>query len=385
MSSRSTSVSPGREANGSYWVHRVVGLGGARDATEHQLEEQGVPLPFAQRAEWLRLTGYRDSKLLIVADASHRARAAAAIAVGRSRALPGHRLYKVERFGASPLPAADDELLNAITNAAHEDRLCIRVRIELFERDAELRQRLARTLKELGFVRSARTESYVRTPCLDLAPSEQELFARIAASARRNVRAPIKRGFTLAPLDDLQYVARLEQLMDEVYRRTGGRARSLPWAGILTGSRATPNRSRVVGLFAPNDKSPAGLVSFAWGCVNGNYVTYEAGASTRKHGFGNLAVAYTPLWDLIAWAKRSGATWFDFGGVSPHTAGAATDPLGGIAEFKRFFSERIVEVGEQWILEPRRIRAMIARALSAAVQHSRRSSSTPTRIVLPQT
>ena len=108
-------------------------------------------------------------------------------------------------------------------------------------------------------------------------------------------------------------------------------------------------------------------------------------AQNVNHGFGNLAIAYTPLWDLIAWAKRSGATWFDFGGVSERAASSAHDPLGGISEFKRYFSAHIVEVGEQWILEPRRIRAMIARVVSAAVKRSRRNSATPRRSVLPQT
>ena len=128
----------------------------------------------------------------------------------------------------------------------------------------------------------------------------------------------------------------------------------------------------MIGLFAPNDNGPSGLLAFAWGCVNGNYVTYDAGASTRNHDLGNMPLAYAPLWDLIAWAKRIGATWFDFGGVSTTTAAPTDDPLGGISDFKRFFCERIVDVGEDWILEPRPIRAMIARTFSAAVERVRR-------------
>ena len=358
----------------------MTGLGGGREIVEQQLEEQGVVLPFAQRAQGLRMFGYADSTLLVAADQGGSARAAVAIAIGRSRTLPGHRIYKVERFGATESPEAAEQLLSAIADAARADRRCIRVRIELFERDLHLRQRLAHTLKELGFVKSQKPESYVRTPCLDLSPSEDELFAKVAASARRNVRAPVKRGFELAHLDDSLYAARIEQLTDEVYQRTGGKPRRLPWRGILETSRTTPDRSRVVGLLAPNDRSPTGLVSFAWGCVNGNYVTYEAGASTRHHGVGNLAVAYAPLWNLIAWAKRQGASWFDFGGIS-EAAHSAHDPLGGIADFKRFFTGHIIEVGEQWILEPRRIRAMIARALSAAVRRSR--ELTEARVPLP--
>ena len=355
-----------------YQVRTVVGLGRVRETIERQLEQQGIVLPFVQRAEWLRMLGYPDSTLLVAGDENRSPHAAVAIAIGRSRALPGHRIYKVERFGVTGAPEAADQLLAAIAEAAREDRRCIRVRIELFERDPELRKRLAFTLRELGFIKSQRPESYVRTPCLDLSPSEEELFANVAASARRNVRAPMKRGFELARLHDPAYVARIEQLVEEVYRRTGGKPRQLPWRGILGVSQTTPNRSHIVGLLSPNDKTPSGLVSVAWGCVHGNYVTYEAGASTRHHGLGNLAVAYAPVWNLIAWAKRQGAAWFDFGGVSVDAPGSSHDPLAGIADFKRFFSGHIVEVGEQWILEPRRIRAMIARTLSAAVHHSMR-------------
>src|SRR5690349_8366028 len=172
-----------------YQVRQVVGLGRARETIERQLEEQGVILPFVQRAEWLRMLGYPDSTLLVAADENRSAQAAVAIAIERRRTLPGHRIYKVERFGATVAPRAADQLLAAVAEAAREDRRCIRVRIELFERNPQFRQRLAYALKELGFVKSQRPASYVRTPCLDLSPSEEELFANMAASARRNVRA----------------------------------------------------------------------------------------------------------------------------------------------------------------------------------------------------
>jgi lipid II:glycine glycyltransferase (peptidoglycan interpeptide bridge formation enzyme) len=110
------------------------------------------------------------------------------------------------------------------------------------------------------------------------------------------------------------------------------------------------------------------LVAFAWGCLHGDYVTYEAGAATRTQATGNLALAYAPLWDLVAWARGLGAAWFDFGGVSMGTAGDAHDPLGGIADFKRFFCNEVISVGEDWVLEPRPARAFLARAVRAAAR-----------------
>ena len=65
------------------------------------------------------------------------------------------------------------------------------------------------------------------------------------------------------------------------------------------------------------------------------------------------------------WAKRGGARFFDFGGV---TAGslASDDPLGGISDFKRYFTETLVQVGAEWSYEPRPGRAQAARMVKSA-------------------
>jgi hypothetical protein len=349
-----------------------AGFGSARIEAESKLSTDGVLLPTPQTANWLRGVGCNDSKLLITVDADGRAIAAVGVGIGRSRSLPGHVVYRVQRLGASREANAEVMLLGGLAQAARLDPRCIRLHIELFEPDPELRKRLGKTLQELGFVKAAETTAYAHTPSLDLSPSEDELFGKCASSARRNVRAPAKRGLRLSPLDDPSYADRLQALMNEVFERTGGTTRDLPWTTILEMSAASPERSRIIGLFAPNETGPAGLVAFSWGCVNGDYVTYEAGASTRTRDFGNLALAYAPLWDLIAWAKRIGASWFDFGGVpSPRASSASEDPLAGISDFKRFFCERVVEGGEDWILEPKPVRAFLARAVRAAATRVR--------------
>jgi len=353
-------------------IHHVFGFGTARDAAEHDLESKGIVLPFPQRGEWHEAIGHSSSALVVASDTDGRARAAAGIGIGRSRALPLHRIYRVERLGSSPTDADDSALLKAIADAAHSDRLCIRLHLGIFEPDAERRQRLGTVLGSAGFVRAQQPESYRRTPSLDLEASEEVLFSKLAASARRNVRVPSKRGLQLLPIDDPSYAGRLTELLEESFRRTGGSPVPLPWQTILQRSGRSPHRSRVVGLFKPEEISPSSLVAFAWGCVNGNYVTYEAGAASRQEGLGNMPLAYAPLWDLIAWARRIGAKWFDFGGVSAVGESATDDPLGGITDFKKFFCERIIEVRDEWTLEPRPLRATIARAVSAAANRIRR-------------
>ena len=63
------------------------------------------------------------------------------------------------------------------------------------------------------------------------------------------------------------------------------------------------------------------------------------------------------------WAKSQGVTWFDFGGITVGTQGDPDDPLGGISDFKRYFSRDVVEVGEERVFEPRRLRAGLARGI----------------------
>jgi hypothetical protein len=355
--------------NGSlqHRIHRITGFGSAREAAEKELDSQGIVLPFPQRGEWHQAIGEWSSALVVASDAEGRARAAAGIGIGRSRALPWHCIYQVERLASSETDV-EVALVNGIADAAHSDPFCIRVRLGIFEPDPERRLRLGTLLGECGFIKAQQPERYRRTPSLDLQASEEQLFSKVASSARRNVRAPAKRGFQLVPLTDPSYAGRLEELMDESFRRTGGTAIQLPWETILQRSGHSPNRSRVIGLFKPSEVAPSGLIAFAWGCVNGNYVTYEAGAATRQESLGNLPLAYAPLWDLIAWAKRIGATWFDFGGVPAVDETATADPLSGISDFKRFFCERIIEVRDEWTLEPRPVRGMIARKVSAAAQ-----------------
>lgn len=353
-------------------VH-VAGLGAAREATEKTLAQLGVVLPVPQTAGWLRAVGCHDSSLVVSVAADGRPDAAVGIGIGRTRSLPGHVVHRVQRLAATDNVDRDATLLAALSEAARDDLRCIRLHLELFERDGERRARLGDSLRALGFVKAATPTAYVRTPSLDLGPSADELFAKCTTSARRNVRAPEKRGLRLSALHEPVYAERLQALMHEVFERTGGTTRSLPWSTILEMSAGSPERSRIIGLFAPDGSGPDGLLAFAWGCVNGDYVTYEAGASTRQHELGNLALAYAPLWDLISWAKRIGARWFDFGGVStPDASHLHEDPLAGISDFKRFFCERVVEGGEDWILEPRPLRALLARAVRAAAKRAHR-------------
>jgi len=343
---------------------------GARDAVERQLADVGFTLPTAQAAAWLSLFEYSDRALVVARDAADVPRRAIGVAIGRSRALPGHRTYRVERLGAGDDADTDAALLEALTAAARADARCLRVNVDVFDRDNARRARLGAQLAALGYRRVSEPRMYERTVALDLEGTEDELFARIDKTARRHVRAPAKRGLELRPVTDIALASRIDALMQETFTRTGGALHRMPWDRIIAWSVAEPDVSRVIGLFDPRAEGADALISMAWGCAHGEYASYEAGAGVRRADLGSTPVNYAPLWDLIVWAKRDArARWFDFGGAS---AGDEHDALAGNLDFKRYFSEQIIPIAEEWFLEPHVLRARVAHAASAAATLVRR-------------
>jgi hypothetical protein len=365
---------------------RVDGFGAQRAAAEAALASHGIVLPLGQRGELLQRLGYSDSMLLVVHDDGGAPAAAAGVGVRASRALPGYRVTQVRRLGASGDANADTALLSALAANARGDSRCIRLTVELFDRNGDRRAHMASSLGTLGFARVTRPQSYSRTLALDLAPSSEVLFASLSNKARRDVRAAAKRGLVIRAINDPALAVRLGTLMDETFQRTGSVSPELPWASIIRLSAREPQSSRISGLFDESASGADALVSFAWGAVHGRYATYEAGAMTRRRELGNTPLGYAPLWDLVCWARESGTSWFDFGGVTPGTEGSVDDPVGGISDFKRSFCDNAIDVGEEWVLLPRPLRASIAQAIGSVVRsvvsrtwlHSRSSGVRPT-------
>jgi hypothetical protein len=343
-------------------VLRIAGLGSARAAREDEIAAAGVVLPAAQRAAWMRVHGYPDSLLLVALDADRQPLHALGASITQSRLMPGHRIIRVERLGAGVSAELDRELLGELAQFARGDALALRVVVEVFERDDSARARLGATLAALGFRRAAAPRMYQRTLALDLSGTEDLLFATIDKTARRHVRAPAKKGLEIRTVSSPSLAPRIAVLLEASFNRSRGTAGHFPWARIIAWSNAAPGTSRVVGLFDPRVEGEDSLVSMAWACRHADYAVYEAGASIRRPDLGSTPLGYAPLWDLIAWAQRNNTSWFDLGGAS---AGDESDGSAGILEFKQHFSRRLLDVGEEWFLEPHPVRAAIARSLSA--------------------
>jgi hypothetical protein len=329
---------------------------------EQELLRAGIPLGLPHRSAWPHAGTSSGSWFLAVRDGTGTCRGGFGLEVCRSRALPGHLLLRVNRLGESLSGATAPVGLAALADLARRNPRILRVAVALFSRERTARRTLGQLLADLGF-RPAEALSSTTTLVVDLTPREEVVFGSLSSTARQNIRAAAKHPVAIKVITDPALGPRMRDLETETRQRTGGNYRLQDWAKLLRFSNAYPELTRPVGMFRTDVERPDGLLAFAWGCHHGDHAQYMAGASTQATSL-RIPLAYPLLWDLLMWAKRTGAGWFDLGGVTPGRAGGG-DPLGGISDFKRRFSKTCVDVGEEWEFEPHRTRASPARAVSA--------------------
>lgn len=257
---------------------------------------------------------------------------------------------------------AADAAVAGILEWVRSDSRVLRLSVDVFSFDEHRRQALGRVLAGRGFRRAERASGYVETLVIDLSRSEEELFRSLHHSARRKIRQIEKLPLEIRPVDDPVFGARMNQLLQETLDRTGGRYHPRDWPGRIDLSIRSPELSRIIGLFRRDVDRADSLLSFAWGCHSGDHAYYSEAASTRDTGDLRAPLAYALMWDLIVWARHTGARWFDLGGVTPGTHTDA-DPLGGISDFKRYFGQTVVTVRDEWILDNHSWRASLAAAV----------------------
>jgi hypothetical protein len=281
----------------------------------------------------------------------------------RSAAMvPGHRTLRAERFGSSIPMNAADAAVSGMLEWVRSDRRVLRLSVDVFSFDEHRRHALGRALAGHGFRRAERANGYVETLVIDLSGSEEEMFRSLHHSARRKIRQIEKLPLEVRTVDDPVFSGRMNQLLQETLDRTGGQYQPRDWPGRIDLSMRSPELSRIIGLFRRDVDRADSLLSFAWGCHCGDHAYYSEAASTRDTGDLRAPLAYALMWDLIVWARHTGARWFDLGGVTPGTHTDA-DPLGGISDFKRYFSQTMVTVRDEWILDDHSWRASLAAAV----------------------
>lgn len=346
----------------AYHAEIVPGLTEAHRACERELLAAGAPLPLPQRAAWLEAFGPAGARFVAVRDARGRCVGGLAFEVAQSRALPGHRLLRVQRYAPHPDPAVERALLGALRDHARGDGRVLRVGVELLSLDAARRRGAEALLRELGFVPAPDPRCYTHTLLVDLRPDEAGILASFHGTGRRHIRAAAKAPVEVRLVTEERWADRLDALLREAMGRTGGYVGRHDWPARIAFSADHPAQSRLVGLFRTDAEGPASLIAFAWGLCHGDHAHYDAGGSTRSPGV-KVPMAYPLLWDLMRWAKAGGASSFDLGGVTFGTQGDPDDALGGISDFKRYFSREVAEVGGEWTFEPRPALAKLARGI----------------------
>ncbi|MCA9620434.1 MAG: GNAT family N-acetyltransferase, partial [Myxococcales bacterium] len=336
-------------------------------AIEDELDAAGVPLPLSYRHDWVVRRRGPDHRLFSAHSPDGRCRAMAAVELTKTRAAPGHVVARGERLG----PAVDPEALAAVTVGIGQiltplSRV-LRVEVASKSLDPKTRAAVAAHLRPLGFRRSPEARDYERTIVVDLDGDEEALLAHFHHTARRHIRAIDKRPVRLGVIDDPALVEPMNALVAETRRRTHGPMPVTSLASMVDLARARPDLVRIVGVFSEADGE---LLAFATGDWQGDHASYAEAASTR-HSRLHLALGYAPLWELMRWAKTQGAEHFDLGGITGGSFHDDEDPLGGISDFKRLFRGRELLVGEEWVAEPRALRAAIATQVSRAARWAR--------------
>jgi len=352
--------------SGKICGHQIANIT-ANDAERETCEHDLRNLPLPHQLIWSQSFPSHANWFLAARDVDNRCGAGFALAVHKSRALPGHLLVRAERVGASIDAPTFAQLIDHLLASIRKQRV-LRLNIELFSRDATHRAALAEIFQQRGFRKLPQMRNYANTIALDLTHGDDEIFASLHSTARRHIRAAAKNPVVLKPIDDPSLAPRLEQLMNETMSRTGGDYTQPDWRRVIDFSFKHPTKSRLIGLFRADATGPESLLAFAWSHHHGDHAHYDASASTRNTDL-KLPLAYSLIWDLILWSKRNGAAWFDFGGITTTSQrNGDSDALAGISDFKRYFSKNVVNVAEEWQLEPRPLRASLARLVSFTIQ-----------------
>jgi lipid II:glycine glycyltransferase (peptidoglycan interpeptide bridge formation enzyme) len=224
---------------------------------------------------------------------------------------------------------------------------------------------LSAALQRHGFSQVSAERTYERTLVIDLAREEDEILAGFHATARRHIRSVAKHPVVVTNLESEIDAPRLQQLLEESVGRTGGSSQSNNWRALVRLSNSSPELSRIAILKRTDRVGPESILAFAHGCMHGDVAQYSQSGATRGSDL-KIPMSYALMWDLIRWARENGARWFDLGGITPGT-NEAGEALGGISDFKRYFSKLELEVGQEWQLEPSASRAAAARVVSRGV------------------
>jgi hypothetical protein len=299
--------------------------------------------------------------MLEVRNSADRAVMCVPLLASRSRIVPGSSILYCEHFHVDDDEDAQLAALVALWELTQREPSILGLHLRLFSSRQDRRLWVARWASALNMHPVDEPRGYAKTLIVDLRRSEAELFASFHPTARRHVRAVGKWPVSVRCLTDSAYAPQIDQLARLARLRTGGTHTERDWALQIAQSSRWPSLIRLVGLVADQDQQ---LLAFACGQRHFDHVLYAQAGSARREQF-RLPLAYALVWDLMRWGQQTGASAFDFGGVTASSFQDNADRLGGISDFKRFFRGSEAVVAEEWVYEPSTLQALLARSGSA--------------------
>jgi hypothetical protein len=351
-------------STGAFEITHVRATSAEHHDVERALLAAGISLPMRHRAAAIYAHG--ESGLFVAVRDARQWIGGVFVQQRRVRILPGYSLWRIDNLGDAMPANARGPVLRYILDLVRQNPRVLRFNIGLFSRDSSLRSELGGILDSLGFA-NTEANTYTRTIAVDLRSTEAELLSAFSSSARKRLKefARIKIPVSIQPITDPSLGPRMNELMSQTMARTGGRFTPVDWERRIALAESNPNLCRIVGVVHGGMTGDERLLAFVCGCHHGKHAQYSEGASARQ--LGRLPLMYPLLWDLIRWARDNGAQWFDMGGVTAGSLTDGQDPLGGISDFKRRFSDDVTDVAEEWVFEPTSLVATLARGLNRSL------------------
>lgn len=173
----------------------------------------------------------------------------------------------------------------------------------------------------------------VRTILLDLTPDEDTILANMKEKWRYNIRLAGRKGVRVRLAETVEDVRNWYSILQTTSIRDG--------FGIHTFDYYL----QVWRIFAPHNQARLFLADYNGQLLAGIFVglmakqaIYLYGASSNEHR--QLMPNYLLQWEAIRWAKREGATTYDFWGI-PETDNE-NEAMAGVYRFKSGWGGRVV-------------------------------------------
>jgi hypothetical protein len=324
------------------------------------LRERGFALPH-QYVGWCLQSQPKTWKWCRAIDEDNNLITGFAISINNSKAMPGAKIGRIERFGRALHAQLNIDPGYLLTQIIKGIPNLIRLVVEIYDEDEERRSSLIKKIEMAGAQRPHLARQYSSTLFVDLKESDEQLLKSLGQHTRRAIASTKKRGGIVHKIDGKNYINRMKVILDQTFQRTGGTIPPDIDFDAMCREAVDGLNSLLVGVFWPGRSSPQDLVAFAWARHHGDIVCYDVAASERAEDIGSTPLMYILFWELFHWARQRNALWVDLGGViNPDES--PDHPLYGISAFKRRLSKDERIVGAELWFEPVTILSLMAKS-----------------------